>query len=69
MSTTNMQSLTFIIYKVSKKITAFKFLPHTDNQPTTFSDLDCISRSQQCQIVLTENVMFLFNQEETLYDC
>ena len=28
---------------------------------TTFSDLDCISRSQQCQTVLTENFMFLFN--------
>ena len=25
----------------------------------TFSDLDCISRSQQCQTVLTENFMFL----------
>ena len=24
----------------------------------TFSDLDCISRLQQCQTVLTENVMF-----------
>ena len=26
---------------------------------TTFSDFDCISRSQQCQTVLTENFMFL----------
>ena len=28
---------------------------------TTFSDLDCISRSQQCQKVLIENVIFLSN--------
>ena len=28
---------------------------------TTFSDLDCILRSQQCQTVLTANVMFLSN--------
>ena len=32
----------------------------------TFSDLDCISRSQQCQTVLTENVMFLSSEVETL---
>ena len=35
----------------------------------TFSDLDCISRSQQCQTVLTENVMFLSSEVETLYGC
>ena len=27
--------------------------------PTSFSDLDCISRLQQCQTAVTENVMFL----------
>ena len=32
---------------------------------TTFSDLDHISRSQQCQTVLTENVMILFDLMET----
>ena len=36
---------------------------------TTFSDLDCIWRSEQCQTVLTENVMFLSDYDETVYDC
>ena len=35
----------------------------------TFSDLDIISRSQQCQTVLTENCMFLSNEIQTLCDC
>ena len=34
--------------------------------PTSFSDLDCISRLQQCQTVVTENVMFLCDSFETL---
>ena len=33
MSTTINQSLTFITYIVSEKITTFKCLPHTDKQP------------------------------------
>ena len=32
----------------------------------TFSDLDIILRSQQCQIVLPEKFMFLTDQVETL---
>ena len=35
---------------------------------TTFSDLDCISRSQQHQTVWSENFMF-FSVLETWYDC
>ena len=34
---------------------------------TTFSDIDCISRSQQWKTVLTENFMFLSDHVETLY--
>ena len=36
---------------------------------TTFSDLDCISRSQQCQTVSSQNFMFLSDEVESLYDC
>ena len=36
---------------------------------TTFSDLDCISMSQQCQTVLTEKFMLISDQVETFYDC
>ena len=36
---------------------------------TTFSGLLCISRSQQCQTVLTDNVTFLSDHVETLYYC
>ena len=36
---------------------------------TTFSDLDYIWRSQQCQTASTENFMFLSNYVETLYNC
>ena len=35
----------------------------------TFSDLDNIWRSQQCQKVLTEFFMFVSNSAETLQDC
>ena len=41
----------------------------TSPLPTTFSDLWHISRSQQCQTVLTENFIFLSNLVEALYDC
>ena len=36
---------------------------------TTFSDLDCISGSQQCQTVLIEHFKFLFGQVENMYYC
>ena len=36
---------------------------------TTFSDLDCISRSHQCQKVLMEHFMFWSDKVQTLYDC
>ena len=35
---------------------------------STFSDLDHISRSQQCQTILTENLMYWSYQVETLCD-
>ena len=36
---------------------------------TTFSDLDCISKSQQCQTGLTENSIFSSDYVGRLYDC
>ena len=36
---------------------------------TIFSGLDCTSRSQQCQMVLTETFKFLFDKVETYYKC
>ena len=33
-TTSIMHSLTFIIFKVSKKIATLKFLPHADNRPS-----------------------------------
>ena len=36
---------------------------------TIFSDLDCITRLQQCQTVSTENFMFLLSYVETLCNC
>ena len=44
-----------MIYQTLHGDSAYRALPiHT-----TFIDFDCILRSQQCQTVLTENVMFL----------
>ena len=36
---------------------------------TTFSDLDCISRSQHCQTVLAENCLVVAEKLETLSNC
>ena len=38
-------------------VSAYRALPIY----TTFSDRDCTCRSQQCQTVLTEKLMFLFS--------
>ena len=45
--------------------TSYWVLPHH----STSSDLDHIWRSQQCQTLYAENLIFLHDWVETLYDC
>ena len=47
--------INMIIVKLCMMVVLFKLYPFI----ATFSDLECISRSQQCQTVLTEKFMFV----------